>query len=35
MGVVSLLVAGGISIVLWYGAKLVHDKKLTAGLLAS
>ncbi len=35
MGVLGLLTAGGISVVLWYGAKLVHDRKLTAGLLAS
>ncbi|CAF0728813.1 unnamed protein product [Adineta ricciae] len=35
MGLIGLLTAGGISVVLWYGAKLVHDQKLTAGLLAS
>ncbi|UJR33415.1 hypothetical protein I4U23_020859 [Adineta vaga] len=35
MGVIGILTAGGISVVLWYGAKLVHDKKLSAGLLAS
>ncbi|CAF0923345.1 unnamed protein product, partial [Didymodactylos carnosus] len=35
MGVTGLLTAAGISAVLWYGAKLVHDGKLSAGLLTS
>jgi len=35
MGLLGILTAGGISVVLWYGAKLVHDRKLTTGLLAS
>ena len=32
---VGILTAGALSLVLWYGGKLVHDKKITTGLLAS
>ena len=35
MAFVGLLAAGAMSLVLWYGGKLVHDKKLTTGILAS
>ncbi|CAF3420072.1 unnamed protein product [Rotaria socialis] len=40
MGLVSFLIAGVFSILFcfvfyWYGAKLVHDRKLTAGLFTS
>nr|UOU03333.1 ATP-binding cassette subfamily B10-like [Brachionus rubens] len=32
---VGLISAGALSLVLWYGGKLVHDKKISTGLLAS
>lgn len=35
MGFVGTLTAGSLSLVLWYGGKLVHDEKITTGLLAS
>lgn len=35
MGFVGILTAGALSFVLWYGGKLVHDKKISTGLLAS
>ncbi|CAF1125845.1 unnamed protein product [Rotaria sordida] len=34
-GVIGLLTAGIISVVMWYGAKLIHDKKLSIGVLSS
>ncbi|CAF3643399.1 unnamed protein product [Rotaria sp. Silwood1] len=34
-GVTGLLTAGTISVVIWYSAKLVHDKKLSTGILSS
>ena len=35
MGFVGILTAGALSLVLWYGGKLVHDHKITTGILAS
>jgi hypothetical protein len=35
MAFVGLLSAGSLALILWYGGKLVHDKKITTGLLAS
>jgi ABC-type bacteriocin/lantibiotic exporter with double-glycine peptidase domain len=32
---IGLLSAAALSLILWYGGKLVHDKKLTTGILAS
>jgi ABC-type bacteriocin/lantibiotic exporter with double-glycine peptidase domain len=32
---VGLLSAGALALILWYGGKLVHDKKISTGLLAS
>ncbi|CAF3682034.1 unnamed protein product [Rotaria sp. Silwood1] len=34
-GVTGLLTAGTISVAIWYGAKLVHDKKLSTDVLSS
>ncbi|CAF1177732.1 unnamed protein product [Adineta steineri] len=35
MGLVGFLAAGGIALVMWYGGKLVHERKLSTGTLAS
>nr|QUF59446.1 ATP-binding cassette transporter Abcb10-like [Brachionus angularis] len=35
MGLVGILSGGALAVVLWYGGKLVHDKKITTGILAS
>jgi ABC-type bacteriocin/lantibiotic exporter with double-glycine peptidase domain len=35
MGFIGILTAAALSLVLWYGGKLVHDKKISTGLLAS
>ncbi len=35
MGFVGVLSAGALALILWYGGKLVHDKKISTGLLAS
>ena len=35
LGVVGSLAFGAITLVLWYGGKLVFEKKLTAGVLTS
>lgn len=35
MGFVGVLSAGALALILWYGGKLVHDQKITTGLLAS
>lgn len=35
MGLVGILSGGALALVLWYGGKLVHDKKITTGILAS
>ncbi|UJR17456.1 hypothetical protein I4U23_004351 [Adineta vaga] len=34
-GVLQIVIAGALSAVLWYSAKLIHDKKLSSGILAS
>lgn len=35
MSFVGVLSAGALALILWYGGKLVYDKKITTGLLAS
>ena len=35
MGFVGILSAGALSLVMWYGGKLVHDKSITTGVLSS
>lgn len=35
MGFVGFLSAGALALILWYGGKLVHEKKITTGILAS
>ena len=30
-----VITSGALALVLWYGGKLVHDKKITTGILAS
>lgn len=32
---IGLLSAGGLALIMWYGGKLVHDQKISTGLLAS
>ncbi|RNA22673.1 ABC transporter B family [Brachionus plicatilis] len=35
MGFVGMISGGALALVLWYGGKLVHDKKISTGILAS
>ena len=35
MSFVGIITSGALALVLWYGGKLVHDKKITTGILAS
>jgi len=35
MSFIGVITSGALALVLWYGGKLVHDKKITTGIFAS